>query len=68
MRLKLKGRELRTEAGELYASISGWRSRTDHRNTWFEVEYADGRKERGSWCYFNDVVRDVRAAYARNPI
>ena len=64
MELKLKGRELYTEDGKLYARVDGWRSRTNHRNTWFSVEYADGRIEKGSWCYFRDVVRDVRAAAA----
>lgn len=62
MRLKLKGRTLYTESGELFARITGFRSRENHRNTWFQVEYADGRTERGGWCYFKDVVQDVRTA------
>jgi hypothetical protein len=66
MQLKLKGRNLYTETGALYAEIRGWRSRTDHRNTRFSVMYADGRQEGGHWCYFRDVVRDVRSHATRN--
>jgi hypothetical protein len=62
MRLKLKGRTLYAESGEPFARITGRRSRENRRNTWFKVEYADGRTECGGWCYFKDVVRDVRAA------